>query len=569
MLIATALAALAIPAAQASAAAWTEIPSGTTQEISAIEYQSDSRFWYTTKSGSIFTRQPGGSFAQTYGPSGVPLNDIEFQQGGQIGLAVGNGGQVLRSTNGGANWTAVTGIPVSKKSTTFVDCSASEPLGDVYSVRFAGNDRAWIFAKGSQLARSQPALPANVGATGQWVDANRAGDNTCKVRPSYADGYADGFFVPSNPDVGYIIAGSFSEAFLTTNNLLNEAAKQTAGAGNAGSTRRNLAGDPANPNRMWAVAPEPYGISTTSYTDDGFASESRFNMVNDTVRDFDPAYDVDFAGGTVLAAGGSGMIVNSIDGANFYFVDAGGGLTTEGWRAVGLASASQGAVGGVAGKLVVTNDANVTPDIVPPSGTISGPTQVNAGQAATYTLNAADSGGSGLNTGSFTWTGVGLPGQTGNPVTYTFTSPGFYTINVHFTDNAGNSADAQISVQVGSGPTIVPKLSLKGPGNSASAVIVGSRIKVRMRGSITMPPGVDQSAACSGQIRLKLKKGKRTMLNRTTPVKLKNGKCRFAKTVFLQRSKVGKTRRLKLKIRFLGNQVLKAGSVSKTLTIRK
>jgi hypothetical protein len=90
-----------------------------------------------------------------------------------------------------------------------------------------------------------------------------------------------------------------------------------------------------------------------------------------------------------------------------------------------------------------------------------------------------------------------------------------------------------------------------------------------MKGSITMPPGVDKNAACSGQIRLKLKKGKKTMLNRTTPVKLKKGKCRFAKTVFLKRSKVGKTRRLKLKIRFLGNQILKAGSVSKTLTIRK
>jgi hypothetical protein len=569
MLIATALAALAIPASQAGAATWSEIPSGTASDITALEYQSDSRFWFTTASGGIFTRQPNGSFAQTLPNIGVPFNDIEFQQGGQIGLAVGKNGKVYRSTNAGASWTEITGIPVSKKSTTFVDCSGSEPLGDVYSVRFAGNNRVWIFAAGSQIARSQPVNVAQVGDTGTWVDANRAGDDTCKLHASYAVGYTDGFFVPSNPDVGYILGTYFGQVWLTTNNLATEATEQTADAGNGFKPLRHLTGDPANPSRMWSVSPDPDNISTTTYTTDGYATSNRWNVVNDSVRTFNAPADVDFSGGTVLGAGTAGEILNSIDGQNFFHVTAGGALATAAWKAVGLASATKGAVGGAGGKLALTSDANAIPDIVAPTGTISGPTQLNAGQSGTYTLNAADTGGSGLNAGSFAWTAEGLPGQTGNPVTFTFPNSGFYTIRVHFTDNAGNPADAQISVSVGSGPTITPVLSLKGPGNTATAVIVGDRIKVRMKGSITMPPGVDKNAACTGQIRLKLKKGKRTMLNRTTPVKLKKGKCRFAKTVYLKRSKVGRTRRLKLKIRFLGNQVLKAGSVSKTLTIRK
>jgi hypothetical protein len=121
----------------------------------------------------------------------------------------------------------------------------------------------------------------------------------------------------------------------------------------------------------------------------------------------------------------------------------------------------------------------------------------------------------------------------------------------------------------GSGPTIRPVFTFRGRGNSLTARIVGSRIKIRMKGAITLPPGANPSLACKGKLRLKIKKGRRTMLNRTARLKFRNGKCRFAKTVFLKRSKVGKTRRLRLKLRFGGNTVLKAGSVTKTLIIRK
>jgi hypothetical protein len=121
----------------------------------------------------------------------------------------------------------------------------------------------------------------------------------------------------------------------------------------------------------------------------------------------------------------------------------------------------------------------------------------------------------------------------------------------------------------GSGPTIRPTFSFSGPGSVLSARIIGNRIRVRMKGAIGLPAGANPATACTGKVRLKLKKRKRTMLNRTVRVKMRRGKCRFAKTVFLKRSKVGKTRRLRLKVRFTGNTVLKAGSRQFTLTIRK
>jgi hypothetical protein len=119
------------------------------------------------------------------------------------------------------------------------------------------------------------------------------------------------------------------------------------------------------------------------------------------------------------------------------------------------------------------------------------------------------------------------------------------------------------------GPTIRPTFSFSGPGSVLTARIVGSRIKVRMKGAIALPAGASRALACTGKVRLKLKKGKRVMLNRTVKVKFRKGRCRFAKTVFLKRSKVGKTRKLRLKVRFMGNTVLKAGSRNFTLTIRK
>lgn len=356
-LLALACSCALIPAAateNAAAGIWTEIPTGTAETITAIEYQSPTRFWFTTSSGAIYTRRPDGSFARTRPPSGVPLNDIEFQTDRPIGLAVGNGGQVMRSTDHGQTWTAVTGIPVSRATGFWIDCTTSEPLHDVSSVRFAGPERAWIFAAGSQVATSQPSDPRRVGETSTWTDANRDVDDSCKLPlPIYNRGYADAFFIPWNPGTGYIVAANAS-VFLTSNNLATPGLLKPATAGH------RLAGDPQDPSRMWS--------SSGDHTRDGWHTDTGWKLGNPSARVYPrtgPA-DVAFADGTVLAAGSTGLVLDSVDGETFYYNSADGALETHRWNAASLANATHGAIGGDNGKLAVTTQADFVPPPPPP-----------------------------------------------------------------------------------------------------------------------------------------------------------------------------------------------------------
>jgi hypothetical protein len=121
----------------------------------------------------------------------------------------------------------------------------------------------------------------------------------------------------------------------------------------------------------------------------------------------------------------------------------------------------------------------------------------------------------------------------------------------------------------GGGGSSLP-VSFTGPGNTLSAKIVGNRVRIRARGTIRPPAGVSVRAACKGKVKLTVKKKRKTLATRRAKLRLKNGKCRFGKTIFIKRSKVGrKTTSLRLKVSFAGNAVLKAGSTTKTLVIKR
>jgi hypothetical protein len=583
MLIIAALSILGMGALAAPAAAgiWTEIPSGTTSEITAIEYQSDTRFWFATSNGEIWKRRADLSgFDKVYGPSFIPFNDIEFQTGGDVGFAVGNGGVVLRSATAGSSWVdvnpAINRIPASNEGDGSGNkCTINTPLADVHFVRFAGNGRVWVGSGPRQLSTSQTNNAATVGNVGTWKDANR------KVPPvpldncwiPFDDGFGD-MFISANPDVFYIAGKAGNVVWYSTSNLTSTPQEKPSGSANGFILSGTMAGDPASPNRVWAVSGAPYGNSTAQYTEDGYVTGHWFDVVNESGHPFPSsggAFDVDFSGGTVLSAGNAGYILHSINGREFFWNGADGALATHDWRSVGLASATQGAVGGAGGKLVVTTAANATPDIVKPTGTISGPSTAVAGQPVSFTLNAADEGGSGLNPASYAWTSAGLPAQGGQTVSFTFPSSGFFQVKVTFADNAGNTETATKSISVASaptGPTATPALSLSGPGNSATALIVGDRVRIRMRGTVKPPAGVSTAAACNGKVRLTIKKKRKTLLRTRAALKLRSGKCRFGKTVFLPRSKAGRGTRLRLKVRFPGNALLAAGQTTKTLVVK-
>ncbi|MDO8211592.1 hypothetical protein [Conexibacter sp. CPCC 206217] len=369
-LAATAACAILIGAAPAAAGIWSEVPTGTSSAITAIEYQSDARLWFTTASGEIWRRRADLSGFERVYAGGVPLNDVEFQQGGSVGLAVGVGGTVVRSTDGGGTWARVTGIPVSNVGDGSANqCTISERLGDVNFVRFAGPTRVWIGGPERQIATSQTGDPATVGATGTWIDANR------KVPPVARDncwieqktGFADMF--AASPDVFYLQVPFWDTMVFSTDDLRSEPTGTAVGGANGMTLAGVLAGDPASPNRMWSVTPSPYGNSTAQYTEDAWASSQWFHLADDGVHGWPGVgpFDVAYNGGTVLAVGNSGFVIQSTNGRDFEWNGADGALAANDWRAVGLASGTQAAIGGASGKLMLTTSANVLPSsLVPP-----------------------------------------------------------------------------------------------------------------------------------------------------------------------------------------------------------
>jgi len=558
MLLASALGALGLGvlAGPASAGIWSEIPSNTADDITAVEYQGADRFWFTT--GGAIYRRVGGTFQNVKTDPAAGFRDIEFlPPPSLLGLAVGGNGKIYRSGDAGATWNVVP-VPNGGHRTTDYDCAAGQPLGDIDSIRFDGQGNAWLLAGGSQIFKSTTG-----GATFTYAN----GGATCKINQDIDDA----FFVPGTA-AGYFVAKSFGAVWYSDDLVTGSAFTKAADAGNGFQFRRRVTGDPANPQRQWAVFPDDGNGSYFARTTDGWGSATGWTVVNESVRSRSATADVDFAGGTLLAAGLAGEVLQSIDGASFFFNGADSPLSSTDWLAVSLADGANGAVAGRGGKLIVTSQANVTPDVIKPTGTIAGPASGTAGQPVTFTLNAADTGGSGLNPASFSWTSAGLPTQGGGSVAYTFPSPGFYTVKVTFADNAGNTAEATKSITISKaaagGGSSLP-VSFTGRGNSLTAKIVGNRVRIRARGTIKLPAGAPRSA-CSGKIKLTVKRKRTTLAKRSAKLKRKNGKCRFGKTIFIRRSKVGRsTTRLRLKVSFRGNAVLKAGSTTKTLVIKR
>src|SRR5690349_14119580 len=104
-LFAALVALLALSATAQAATIWTPVNSGTTSTISSIVYQSPTRFWYATSSGTIAFFN-GSVFVPGTGITpGENFTDLAFQPGGGVGYAVTSNGHLWRSTNAGASWT--------------------------------------------------------------------------------------------------------------------------------------------------------------------------------------------------------------------------------------------------------------------------------------------------------------------------------------------------------------------------------------------------------------------------------------------------------------------------------
>jgi hypothetical protein len=504
-------AALALaPAAQA--ATWSAIDSSTAEDITAIEYQGPARFWFGTGAGHIF-RRVGNAFVQTGSAPGVVFKDIEFQDGGPVGFAVGTNGGVLRSADSGATWTPVGPIAGGQAAIVGACNLADDPIGDVDSIRFAGTARAWLAAGGSQIFRTvDTATATDVGATPDgWQVINDNGV-TCKINQDVDDLFP----VPGSSSV-YFASKVLGTVFFSANALSTSATPKAAVAAGAapGGTRR-LTGDPANANRQWAVHSGGAGAAFLARTTDGWSTASGWTIANPGAGSLTTPAGVDFNGGTVAAAGSAGMIAESVDGANFYLDPAESGVATVDWRAVSLASPSAGAIGGAGGRLVVSSNANVVPlpPVTAPAPSAASPASATAGTTAPRP-----------------------------PVAIT------------------TSAQPQLP-RFGFQPRASPPVA------GGAARRQGRFVVVDIAGSFRVPDGVRSASACKGTVVLTVSRpaGKRRDL--TDADARLSKKCTYAKLLRVRRTRIGARRSLKLRVAFKGNAVVGASSVTYDLPVR-
>lgn len=489
-----ALAAVAIAIALLATAAiarggiWTQVPSGTTAAIDAIEYQGPDRFWFVTDDGRIYRRHPTGTNVELATP--YNFNDIAFQATpGTVGLAVTTTGQLYRADTG--PWTQVS---LSGATRAHLcpgpggSYAAVTPGGPFIAVDWANNSIAYIVGETGMVLRSQ-----NAGLT--WTDISRMPDGSCRVPARIVDVA----FNPAAPQVGYFLSDD-GRVFRTTDGLATPA--QLLGGPFCGpaSSGRTIVLDPAAPQRVfqstWCSGDSALLASSSS----GASFAPLGWPFGKPAHEF---RDLAFSGGTLIGAGYTDTIATSPDGVNAYLQPLGNGIT---WHTVDLASPTDAAVGGDGGALALTSQANSVPPPPPqpdtraPSGLIVGPNTLTVGQKVTYTLQAIDEpGGTGIDPKSYVWTLDGKAAGQAITFTHTYTIVGKRQLLVTFKDRAGHAAGAAKQI-------VVSRAQATPRPNAPAKPTTPRRTKTKVtfvgQARMTLPPGIPHAGGCTGSARL-------------------------------------------------------------------
>ncbi|MET0600526.1 MAG: PKD domain-containing protein [Baekduia sp.] len=468
-----AVSALAAVPATASAGIWTPVASGTTANITAIDHVNAGTLVYGTASGQILKN---GSVKSTN--IGFSINDIAFNPSGAVGLATASNGRLLISTNGGDSW-AVKSLDNTSYAQPAPICDdvpnpplpsrTYDPTGNLNAVSWASDTVAYV------AATDEGVIEKTVNGGTTWVDVSRQADGTCFVDTG-GDIVTDVQAVPGS-DLVWLVDTYFGTRYISSNALASSALQQGGdSAVNCYDQRPRLALDFDNPNRAF-VSDRCSGTLALGFTENG---GDAFDLSQDYLAGDGSSLtglnDVAIAGGSAMAVGNGGAILVDNDGRSAYFPRADGANRTNDWFSVDKLNATTAAIGGRNGVLLTTAQATTIPDIVEPAGTISGATTVVAGTPATFTANVADeAGGSGIDPASFVWTATGVPTATGNPVTLTFPSAGYYSVKVSFKDLAGNAGTASLSVTVNAPPVVKPPPPVK-PTKTTTASVPGAKI---------------------------------------------------------------------------------------------
>lgn len=454
----------------ASAGIWTPVPSGTTETITALSYLPGSTL-FGTANGKIFTLA-GGLRANF---PGLSVIDLAVSPSGGTAVAVLTGGKYTRSTDGGTTWGPATQLFTYNLT---YDCGIDEPpvggapmTQDPTAVAWANDSIGYI----SSNERGTLFKTVNGGAS--FVDVSRTPTGKdCRFDTGSSDPVTDIAPVTSSDSV-YFISQSFGATYLSSDALTSSPSPRASSV-NCFDKVPSLAVDSASQTRLVA-GDRCSGSLSLQYSDDSGQNFSRPDISPSGVS-VNGEYDVSFTGGTAIWVGNAGDIFTSADGRTAYAQKADGVDTTRDWRTVSAYSASNAAIGGVGGALVVSAQANSIPDVVEPAGSIVAPGPVTAGVAKSFSAILSDNaGGSGVDPASITWTANGIPAATGNPVTLTFPGRGYVTLKVSFKDFAGNAGEATTSFFVEAAAPAPVANPLITPGGKSVQTFAGGAVTLQ------------------------------------------------------------------------------------------
>ncbi len=170
-------AALLVSTATASAGIWTAAPSNTTQDITAVDYRAADQLFYATANGKIFRNG-----VEQLSVPGVSFTGIELNPSGTAGLATANNGKLYRYN--GATWSLVSLANTTRNHLCpgsggpFAQTSA--PAGNLAGVSWKDDSTAYV----AGADRGVVLKSTNGGVN--WSDVSRRSDGVCFADPGGA-----------------------------------------------------------------------------------------------------------------------------------------------------------------------------------------------------------------------------------------------------------------------------------------------------------------------------------------------------------------------------------------------
>lgn len=346
LVVGSALAVLPTPAEAATT--WSPVETGTTEEITALDYRAD-RLRFATSSGSIFSGPPSGPFVVEASFPGATITEVDFSPSGTRGLATADAGRLYRYDAG--SWSRVdltdssydfpSGFCATAPLVPPAVRAPATPTETLLDVEWADESTAYVVSG----VRGRVLKSTDGGLT--FSDASRQADGTCRI----ADDVTAVAAVPGAPDSLWFARTGRGRLLRTDDGLATPVTARPADVVNCTDRRVRLALDPASPQRLSAVA---VGCGSLRWGLTGDGGQSATFVVGAAGG----LHDVSAAAGVFLAVGDGGLIERTSTTREPVAIPARGVDATTNWRAVEMLDADRAVVAGAGGRLSITSTAS-------------------------------------------------------------------------------------------------------------------------------------------------------------------------------------------------------------------